>query len=453
MSKRRSRWDRLQYHYQLIRDCLDGEDAVKDQGAVYVPQPDGMSSEAYKSFLARGHFYGAPEMTLRALSGLAMRKDPVVTLPPRLEPMRLAATHDNAPMTIMIETAVREVLALGRYGLLLDFPTENVTALTSPHISTFPAEAIEDFQTSFVGGRRVLTRVHLSSDEQWQGSDVVYELILEDTIYKFKRFVRDKNQTRVDVGEEHIPTVGGKALTAIPFLMISHEGLSPEDVTPPFLALCKTAIAHFVTSCDKRHALHLTAAPTPWISGSIPVDKVPTTIGAGALWNLPEGCQVGMLEFEGKGVAAMRDEMEDLVNQMATLGARMLSVTMNRNETLDTATQRTRSELALLHGAVVNVEAAVVHLLRLAAQWLGDDPEDVKVTLSRDFIEVMLDHRAVEAQLKLWQSGAISAATLYENLQKGEIARADRSWEEERDLIGEEGGDLSGIIPIRTRDE
>lgn len=38
-----TRWDRLQGQYHLIRDCLDGEDAVKDQGQLYVPKPDGMS--------------------------------------------------------------------------------------------------------------------------------------------------------------------------------------------------------------------------------------------------------------------------------------------------------------------------------------------------------------------------------------------------------------------------
>ena len=85
----RARWVRLQSQFGLIRDCLDGEDAVKDQGQTYVPKPEGMSTTNYGHYLDRGCFYGAPEMTLRALVGLALRKDPVVSLPARLEPMRL----------------------------------------------------------------------------------------------------------------------------------------------------------------------------------------------------------------------------------------------------------------------------------------------------------------------------------------------------------------------------
>lgn len=445
----RTRFDRLQSQFGMIRDCLDGEDAIKDQGQAYVPKPEGMSPHNYNHYLDRGCFYGAPEMTLRALVGLALRKDPVIKLPPRLEPMRLNATHESAPLSILIEDMVREVMSLGRFGILLDFPSDGATVNTVPHISTFKAESIEDYETAFVDGRKVLTRVHLASDEDFDGADVTYELILDDTIYKFRRFIRDQQKDRVDVGEEIIPTINGRALSFIPFLLVSHEGLRPDHVTPPFLSLCQVALSHFKNSCDREHAIYLTASPTPWVSGSLPADKVPTQIGAGTIWLLPEGSEVGMLEFQGHGVAAQKELMAEKVDTMATLGARMLSVTMNRNETIDTATQRTRSELALLHGVVVSVETALNRLLRLAAEWVGDDPDAAAVSLSRDFIEATMEPRMIEQQMKLYLSGVISRATLHENLQKGEIVRADRSWEDERDMIDEDGGDISPLVGTR----
>ncbi|WP_414899028.1 DUF4055 domain-containing protein [Rhodovulum sp. YEN HP10] len=187
------------------------------------------------------------------------------------------------------------------------------------------------------------------------------------------------------------------------------------------------------------------------IAGSIPANKVPHQIGAGAVWTLPEGTEVGMLEFTGSGVAAMKEIMEEKSETMISLGARMLSSTVNRNETIDTATQRTRSELALLHGVVVSVEAGLNRLLRLAAEWVGANPDEASVTLSRDFIESSMEPKMIEQQMKLYLSGIISRATLHENLQKGEIVRADRSWEDEKDMIEEDGGDITAIIG--TRDE
>ncbi|MBO6624085.1 MAG: DUF4055 domain-containing protein, partial [Roseicyclus sp.] len=265
-------------------------------------------------------------------------------------------------------------------------------------------------------------------------------------VYKMRRFIVDGDRTRVDVGEEVIPTVGGRTLDAIPMVIVSHESLRPEDVKPPFLDLCTLAISHFRNSCDREHAIYLTAAPTPVITGNIAEDKKPTTIGAGQLWLLPEGATAQYLEFQGNGVGSQKDLMAEKIDMMATLGARMLSVTMNRNETIDTATQRTRSELALLHSVVVMVETAINRQLRLAAEWVNADPDEAKVTLNRDFIETAMDPKMLEMQMKAWQSGAISRATLYENLQAGEIARADRTLEDERDLIETEGGDLSDSI-------
>jgi len=109
---------------------------------------------------------------------------------------------------------------MGRFGILRDLPTEGAAANTAPHFATFNAETIEDFSTGFVDGRRVLTRVHLSSDEQWEDANVTCELILEAGVYQFRRFTRDQHQNRVDVGENHIPMINGKPLTCIPFVMV-----------------------------------------------------------------------------------------------------------------------------------------------------------------------------------------------------------------------------------------
>ena len=44
--------------------------------------------------------------------------------------------------------------------------------------------------------------------------------------------------------------------------------------------------------------------------------------------------------------------------------------------------------------------------------------------------------------MDLWMGGAISKTTLYENLQRGDIATYERSFEEEEELIDQEIPDL-----------
>lgn len=445
MLKRR---DQRLAQYQKIRDCLEGEDQVKDQGQLYLKKPDAMTAQNYLAYKERAQFYGAAESTLRALVGLALRKDPVIKLTPRLESLRHSATNDRAPLSVMIEQMVREVMAMGRFGLMLDFPQNNTTVLTPPHFVTWTAETIEDFKVAYIDGQLELTQVILASDESLDGDQIFLDLCLEDGIYHIRRYVQGANKARADIGEEIIPTVKGKPLTFIPFIFVSDKNLNPNDEKPPLLDLCNLNLGHYRNSADREHAMFLTATPTPWIAGNVPIDKVPTSIGSGTVWNLPEGTQVGMLEFQGPSMTAFKELMGEKLDQMASLGARMLSTSMNRNETTATATQRSRSELSLLQSVVVMCEAALTRLLRLASEWMGEQPDDVSVTFSRDFIEVTMDPAGMVAQMKLWQSGAISRQTLYENLQQGEIARADRSFDEETDLIDEEGGDLSRIVPI-----
>lgn len=445
----RKRRDQRLAQYQKIRDCLEGEDQVKDQGTLYLKKPDAMTTQNYEAYKERAQFYGAAESTLRALVGLALRKDPVIKLPPRLEGLRHSATNDRAPLSVMIEQMVREVMAMGRFGLLLDFPREGASALTPPHFVTWTAETIDDFSVAYIDGQLELTQVILASDEDLDGDQIYLDLCLEDGIYRIRRYIEQgANKARVDIEDEIVPTVKGKPLTFIPFIFVSDKNLNPNDEKPPLLDLCNLNLGHYRNSADREHAMFLTATPTPWIAGNVPIDKVPTCIGSGTVWNLPEGTQVGMLEFQGPSMTAFKELMGEKLDQMASLGARMLSASMNRNETTATATQRSRSELSLLQSVVVMVEAALTRLLRLAADWMGERPDEVSVTFSRDFIEVSMDPAGIVAQMKLWQAGAISRQTLYENLQQGEIARADRSYADEKDMIEEEGGDLSLPISI-----
>lgn len=445
MFKRR---DQRLAQYRKIRDCLEGEDQVKDQGQLYLKKPDAMTTANYEAYKERAQFYGAAESTLRALVGLALRKDPVIKLPPRLEPLRLSATNDRAPLSVMIEQMVREVMAMGRFGLMLDFP-QIATVLTPPHFVTWTAESIEDYKVAYNDGQLELTQVILASDEALDGDQIFLDLCLEDGIYRIRRFIeKGVKKSRLDVGEEIIPIIKGRPLTFIPFIFVSDKNLTPSDEKPPLLDLCNLNLGHYRNSADREHAMFLTATPTPWIAGNVPIDKVPTCIGSGTVWNLPEGTQVGMLEFQGPSMTAFRELMGEKLDQMASLGARMLSASMNRNETTSTATQRSRSELSLLQSVVVMTEAALTRLLRLAADWMGENPDDVSVAFSRDFIEVTMDPAGIVAQMKLWQSGAISRQTLYENLQQGEIARSDRSYQDEKDLIDEEGGDMSPLVAL-----
>ncbi|MET4130031.1 DUF4055 domain-containing protein [Roseovarius sp. MBR-6] len=445
-------YGRRRQEYDKIRDVIEGEDCLKGSGELYLRRPSGMSAQQYQDYLKGAAFYAVAERTLRGLVGAATRNEPILELPPRLEPMRDAATFEGNPIGVLIEDTLREVMSLGRYALVLDYPAEAASPGSAPFISAFDAEHILDWQETLVNGKQTLTMIRLHEDNadlEDQGVEQHLLLTLEPayTVRRLHVTARRKADQstaieEVQVGEDVIPTVNGSPLFEIPVCIVSPYNLKADIEKPPFLDLVNVNLAHWRNSADYEHALYLTAQPTPWVAGSIPADKVPQTIGAGALWQLPEGSTCGMLEFTGAGIAAQKTAMDDKVNQMATLGARMVYDGKGRNETTDTAKLRHRSELSLLHSSVVMVEAAMRKLLRIAAEWTQPGTADqVKVYLHRDFVTGQMDPTVLTALIKAWQAGAISHDTLLMNLKKGELMDVNRALDDEKEMIESDGND------------
>jgi hypothetical protein len=404
-----------------------------------------MQPAAYDAYTTRASFYSVAERTLRGMTGMIFRNDPVIILPSALEPWEKSATNECMPLQMFIEEVAREVLSMGRYGVLLDYPNSVVQVGTIPHLVTYSATNITDWREEFIGGKKVLTKLvlretvmgdYMVEKEQW------LELTLVDGQYTVQRWVmgldEDKKPVAIRDGVAQIPLVNGKALTYIPFVFFNPYDHRPEPTKPPFIDLCNMNLAHYRNSADYEHALYLTAQPTPWIAGTLDSKSKPTAIGAGTIWYLPEDSKAGMLEFSGKGIEAQRLAMQDKEDRMATLGARMIKDTTRVQEKAETARLRARGETSLVMDTLQTVEMGITRLAEWAAEWMGVT-SDIVIKLNKDFVDAKIDANMLMALVKSWQTGAISRDTLHSNLQEGEVMSMSRTAQEEKDKIDDEG--------------
>jgi len=436
--------------YDKIRDLISGEDRLKKQGQIYLPKPEGQSQEQYTRYLYGASLYAVAERTLRGMVGAVTRNDAILELPPRLELMRENATFEGNSLPVLIEDTLREVLSIGRYCMLLDYPRQTPSVTTPPYISTFDAENILDWTNALVDGKQKLTYLRLhENDHDLEDEGVEQHLVLTlEPAYTIRRMhvtrTRNVNGTIADVqevqiGEAITPVVNGSPLFEIPAVIVSPYNLKVDVEKPPFLDLVNVNLAHWRVAADYYWSLYLTSQPTPWVAGSLNAKDTPQQIGAGAFWQLPKGSTAGMLEFTGAGIKAQKAAMDDLVAQMASLGARMVYDGKGRNETTDTAKLRHRSELSLLTSTVNMVEAGITKLLKLAAEWTQPgSSEQVVFKIHRDFITAQMDPATLTALVKAWQAGAISHDTLLMNFKKGEIMDVNRALADEKDMIEED---------------
>ena len=448
--------------WSRIRHALAGNDCIKAEGPLYLPKPEAMDNKQYSAYKQRAVFYPVADRTLNGLTGLVFRNQPVFELPERLESYRENATVDGNPLNILAENIIRDILSLGRFGMLPDF-APNATSKDIPHIATYCAQDICDWNVEIINGRHKLVRVELR-DMPDSDTEERLELALIDDIYTVRRWVSSQNNgnskkkkpSSWHLISEVMPIINGRNLNYIPFIFVNTYDLLPNVTKPPMLDLVDVNLAHYQNSADYEHALFMTAQATPWVSGNFTQENEPSTIGAGSFWVLPVDAKAGMLEFSGAGISAQRQAMEDKKNDMASLGARMIFEGQVRNEASDTARMRGRSELALLGSAVNVTEAALKKIISICAEWIGAAKEKVIVKLNRDWIETRMAGKDIKELVAAWQGGAISYDTLYANLQKGEIASIERSAEQEKDLIETEGGDMSlnrlGNLEIEEED-
>lgn len=422
--------------WSKVRHAIEGEDQIKMMGKAYLPQPSGMYTKEYNNYKERAMFYGVAERTLRGMTGMVQRKAPEIVIPDKMKPFMEKTTSDGHSFVMFLDELTRETLSIGRSGVLVDHFT-NASVNDLPHLCTYKAEDITEWKEEKIDGIKKLTRVVLRDENQTTvDTDMqeYMELTLQDGVYTAQRYkIVNENRTevRVNIDVVKTPLVAGKTLDYIPFFFINAYDLRPEISKPPFLDLVNMNISHYRNSADYEHALYMTAQPTPWVSGVMSEDTKPKSIGPSTIWYLSEGGSAGLLEFTGQGIQAQQQAMKDKEDRMAALGARMIAENANRNETVDTARLRGRGEMSLLLSVVTTIEAALLSILKLVAEWSGTPSEGIIVKMNRDFVETRMTHQEITALVNAWQMGAISHSTLIDNYKRGEIVPLDRTAEQE----------------------
>lgn len=414
----RQAWDK-------IRDVIGGEDIVKNEGTKYLPQPSGMDINAYNSYKKRASLYSVAGRTISGLSESVLRNPPVIEVPARMDYIKDVFSVDGLDLNGFVGKLLNEILSVGRGGILIDFVVSDNMQL--PGVTFYSAENIEEIE--IIENKPVMIKINE------RGTEIILEIT--DGIYSVSQKDNDGHISNV------VPMVMGHPLNFIPFFIAGTESNSFEVERPPLLDLVNLILAHYRNSADYEHALFMTAQPTPWIAGHFNDGEVPTSIGSSVLWRLPEGASAGMLEFSGNGIEAQRQAMIDKEERMLALGARMIGFTKNRNEALDTARMRGSGEKSILSSAVLSVETVILKILKIIAEWLQSNPDDVVFKLNRDWVETRMSPQEIRELVASWMSGAISRDTLHSNLQQGEIIDTQRTVEEEVKLIDSEKEKIS----------
>jgi len=392
--------------WEKVRDCVDGEYAVKAKGEAYLPRPAGKIGtkydKAYARYLARARFSNFTGRTAEGLHGGVFSRTSEQSEGISESFAELLRNVDNAGTSIgkFARELSWDTLLTGWGGILVDYSrlpegvdmaTANRMGLTA-YLKWYKAENVANWRYDTVDERRMLSLVVLretfgdtAEDEFAPTVKTRYRVLrLADGVYTQQEYTPTKNRhgkEELMPGPLMTPRMGGEPFSFIPFFPCP----APEPEKSMLLDLAHENIGHYQKSADLENALHISASPTGYVSvetsSDIPMEdddngkrtNRPKTIPLGGetmLW-LANGGRVAFAEPSGRGLSAMQNGMDASEERMKVLGAKPFDGGPRGVESGKAASIHASAANSVLGAFAVNMGDVITNAVRLGAMWRG----------------------------------------------------------------------------------
>lgn len=461
-----------------MRDTYKGERAVKEKRLDYLPAseamlqdgmttPDSPGWKDYEAYLTRAYFHDVVRDAIKAMTGMMHMKPAQITVPKRLESMLKKATIQGEGMQMLLRRINEAQLAYGRCGLLVDAPTGVDVDKATPYISFYEPERIINWDA----GRR---------DEGMNALDLV---VLDESGFQREGFtwveerkhriltrggpgtlesgwVRPEgkqpfqlcvkvNDMSMPVSDDFItPQIGGRTLDDIPFVFIGSLDLVPEPDEPPLLGLSNLALAIYRGEADYRSTLFYQGQQTLVVIGGNVSDMdedQELRVGNKGVIDLRIGGDAKYIGVSAAGLGEMRQSIKNDDDKAMQMGVAFMDVGNARGESGEALRVRVAARTTTIAATAQAAGAGLEQALRYCAQWVGEDPDEVQVSVQTDFADQNVAGASLLAFMQAKQLGLpLSLKSLHRMMQLNDMTELD--FDEENEQIEAEAESLIGMM-------
>lgn len=432
--------------WEIIRDCIAGEQQIKFRKDRYLPRPNAPDKSAensarYEAYLLRAVFYNVVKRTLGGLVGQVFSRQPIIEVPTAFEPIIEDATGLGTGMVQLAKLGAGHAVSYGRSGIHIDYPDTGGTVTQAeilsgdirPLFTVYDPSRIINWRYIKRGGRNVLTLVVLKG-EYTKSDDGFIET--KGNEYKVLRLDASNEYTITTYRDEQTTPVGdivkptdpaGNAFNEIAFSFIGSENNDPNIDPAPLYDLSSLNIAHYRNSADYEESCYVSGQPTTWFNGLThqwvnDILKGKIQLGSRAAIPLPVGSQAGIIQPNPNTLPF--EAMKHKERQMVALGAKLVEPTQVQR-TATEATIDQSYETSTLSASADNVSDAFTFALKWAARFSGEAEDKIKFELNTEFDLIKLSSNERASLLTEWQSLAITFGEYRANLRRAGIATLD----------------------------
>jgi hypothetical protein len=404
--------------WQIMRDTVGGARRVKKKLFTYLPATSGMVADgakkaqepgwsAYQAYLSRAVFPNAVDDAVKVLVGAMHRKPAKIEVPDAMKEMLDVATRERDTMENLLRKINEEQLLTGRIGLLVDvMPGRDV-----PHFVPYVAESITNWDEvspdAFAVNELqmlVLKEIIIERVAIFEWMTVTrYRACLVSPDYAngepvtdpmYQTFTEDFGQSDQNVvtTDPIIPKFKGNPLKQIPFVCIGSNDLTMTPDEIPLLGLADYALVVYRGEADFRSTLFMLGQDTLVTIGEDPGEDgdekaTSTRIGVGAKISLPLQGDAKFIGVSSEGLPEQRRALVDDHTKLREMGSRLLEPRSGQAESGEALKVRVAAQTSTLLQLAITAAAGLEKALKIAAEWMGLNPDDVTVTPNLDFAE------------------------------------------------------------------
>ena len=439
-------------YWSRMRDCIAGQDAIKDKGVLYLPplndtdvSSTGATSAAYNIYLENAQFYNATGLTYEAFIGMIFRKPIRVGEASKEEalkenPLLENVDFEGTSIQVFSRDVAEENAAIGRVGILNDSPTNTDQRERSlseadadglrPFMKMYIAENIINWKFAYVNGYRKLVTVVLQEEVEKDPDDAFSHetvkqyraLLIEDG--KYVQRVYDDSGAELEESQANSTPIliNGEVQSEIPFTCINSRSIGMDIETPPLLNIANTNLSHYKISASLGACIHMFGRITPLFY--VPYQHIDQFLDQPMEYGVTKSIVIptdaGGAKAEGGFLEPNADftptvnEMMRLEARMAAQGARALRPQKSGVESAETVGLDMMSELSILGSIANNTSIG----LTIATSIMMSEPTLVK--LNTDFLTKPIDATMVAQLHASLAAGSISLDQFIDSMVRGE---------------------------------
>jgi len=445
-------------------------------GTEYLPQEPKETTTQWNNRLKRTVLYNAFGRAVSALTGKIFSK--LITLqenvPEPLKEILEDVDGDNGSgrdFNRFLSHITIDALAVGVTHVLVDMgalPKDeqgNELQLTVEQAKTqnlvpkwlhYKLEDVVSWRYDTQGklSRLVLKECVTEPDGEWGEKEVEqYRVLYSGKWVIYRESNTSKNQEKVWL----IHDEGTTALDFIPFVTIyAAKQTAPFVIDKPLLEdLAHLNVAHWQSSSDQRHILHVARVPILFATGWEQETQTGAEqeIGPNRCISQPTGATLAYVEHTGNAIKSGEDDIKKLEDQMTAMAMEPL-VQRSGNTTATAKAIDTAEANYSLQDIAQGLEDSVEALLVCTGAWLGIAPEQCgKVSVNADFSLNPDDAATLQELTKARQFGDLSREAYLGELKRRDKLAADFDIAADKELIDAEGPALGNMTPATTTNQ